>query len=130
MLVHNIKFLLFLILVFISLVYHLYAKPLKIHVIPHTHDDVGWLQTFDDLYYKDQKCVKCILDNMLISLADNPKRTFTYVEMAFFKRWYDEITDKQKLQVKEFIKNGQLEFANGVTILIMAIKVINFLTFN
>ena len=50
---------------------------------------------------------------MLVSLSANPKRTFTYVEMAFFKRWYDEISDAQKLQVKQFIRNGQLEFANG-----------------
>jgi len=88
------------------------SKPLTVHVIPHSHDDVGWLDTMDNYFYK-YKCVKCILDNMVISLTSNPKRTFTYVEISFFKKWYDQINDETKLIVKGLIKNGQLEFSNG-----------------
>ena len=67
-------------------------KELLIHVVCHTHDDPGWIWALDDYYMGTNKCnisVKRILDNMVISLSNNPERKFSYVEMKFFKRWYE-----------------------------------------
>jgi hypothetical protein len=92
------------------------ASSLNVHIIPHTHDDVGWLFTMDQYYSGSNnmgKCVKCILDSMLETLDSDPKRTFTYVEMAFFEKWYVDLDEAKKLKVKKFIKNEQLEFING-----------------
>jgi len=57
--------------------------------------------------------VQYILDSVMYSLAENPDRKFIYVESAFFWRWWNEQTDSKKQQVRDFVKNGQLEFING-----------------
>jgi hypothetical protein len=90
---------------------------INVHVVPHTHDDVGWLFTMDEYYYGNnnmRKCVKCILDSMLKSLVDHPERKFTYVEMAFFEKWFkNDISDEQRKQVRKLIEDKQLEFINA-----------------
>ena len=91
-------------------------KELVIHVVCHTHDDPGWLWTLDDYYMGTDHCkvsVKRILDNMVVSLTNKKDRKFSYVEMSFFKKWYDTQPDKIKQKVKEFIKEGRLEIING-----------------
>jgi lysosomal alpha-mannosidase len=62
---------------------------LMVHLIPHTHDDVGWLKTVDQYYYGSQQQidsggVQYILDNLIPALEKNPERRFVYVEIAFF----------------------------------------------
>ena len=89
---------------------------LIIHVVCHTHDDPGWLWPLDDYYLGTADCkvsVKRILDNMIISLENNPERKFSYVEMCFFKQWYESQTEKIKSKIKSFVEKGRLEFING-----------------
>jgi len=90
-------------------------EKLYIHVIPHTHDDAGWLRTFENYYegINTSNCVKCILNTMLKSLEENPQRTFTYAEMSFFEKWYKDQTEYNKLIIKGFIETKRLEFLGG-----------------
>lgn len=58
-------------------------------------DDVGWLKTVDQYFYGANNTiqnagVQYILDSVIEALADHPDRKFTYVETAFFKRWWDQ----------------------------------------
>eukprot|EP00357_Protocruzia_adherens_P000608 CAMPEP_0115005768 /NCGR_PEP_ID=MMETSP0216-20121206/20086_1 /TAXON_ID=223996 /ORGANISM="Protocruzia adherens, Strain Boccale" /LENGTH=1013 /DNA_ID=CAMNT_0002372193 /DNA_START=50 /DNA_END=3091 /DNA_ORIENTATION=- len=93
-------------------------EKLNIHMLSHTHDDMGWLKTVDQYFYGDKNDiqhagVQYILDTVVRALADNPQRRFVYVEMGFFKRWWDEQDDVIRSLVRGLIKNGQLEFANA-----------------
>merc|ERR1719464_434165 len=71
------------------------AEHLYVHLISHTHDDVGWLKTIDQYYegtdQSDQiATVKLILDTSVEELLKNPDRRFSYVEIKFFSMWWDE----------------------------------------
>mmetsp|Transcript_22531 Transcript_22531/g.50755 ORF Transcript_22531/g.50755 Transcript_22531/m.50755 type:complete len:1065 (-) Transcript_22531:1137-4331(-) len=91
---------------------------LNVHLICHSHDDVGWLKTVDQYYYGANNSiqhagVQYILDTVLDELILNPDRKFTYVEQAFFQRWWTELPDERRMAVRELVEKGQLEFING-----------------
>lgn len=91
---------------------------LNVHLIPHTHDDVGWLKSPDEYFYGDkgniQKAgVQYILDTVIDELAKNPDRRFIYVESSFFYRWWTSRDDSVHQQVQSLVQSGQLEFIGG-----------------
>lgn len=82
--------------------------------VPHSHNDPGWLKTFDQ-YYKDQ--TKSILDNMLEMLPEYQKMTFIWAEISYFAKWYDELkSEDSREMVKTLLDNGQLEIASNKTL--------------
>jgi alpha-mannosidase len=94
------------------------AGKLNVHVVAHTHDDVGWLKTVDQYYVGSNNsiqgaCVQNVLDSMVTALLKDKNRKFIYVEQAFFQRWWRQQSDMIKETVKGFIDSGQLEFING-----------------
>jgi hypothetical protein len=91
---------------------------LNVHIVPHTHDDVGWLKTVDELFLGKRNdiqisAVQHILDSVMNSLSENNDRKFIYVEMAFFSRWWRRQDLSTRSKVIEFVRSGQLEFING-----------------
>ncbi|XP_030835227.1 lysosomal alpha-mannosidase [Strongylocentrotus purpuratus] len=96
------------------------TKPnrVNVHLVPHTHDDVGWLKTVDEYFYGANNSiqhagVQYILDSVISALAKDPGRRFIYVESAFFERWWHQQDEKTQFQVKQFVNDGRLEFING-----------------
>ncbi|XP_021762462.1 alpha-mannosidase At3g26720-like isoform X2 [Chenopodium quinoa] len=94
------------------------AGKINVHLVPHTHDDVGWLKTVDQYYVGANNsirgaCVQNVLDSVVSSLLEDKNRKFIYVEMAFFQRWWRQQSPKLKVKVKELVNSGQLEFING-----------------
>ncbi|KAG0461842.1 hypothetical protein HPP92_020318 [Vanilla planifolia] len=91
---------------------------LNVHLVPHTHDDVGWLKTIDQYYVGSNNsiqgaCVQNVLDSIVVALLKNPQRKFVYVEQAFFQRWWTEQDEATQEVVKKLVDSGQLEFING-----------------
>ncbi|XP_047949898.1 probable alpha-mannosidase At5g13980 isoform X2 [Salvia hispanica] len=91
---------------------------INVHLVPHTHDDVGWLKTVDQYYVGSNNsiqvaCVQNVLDSLIPALLADKNRKFIYVEQAFFQRWWRQQSDGMKDTVKVLVSSGQLEFING-----------------
>ena len=91
---------------------------LQVHLVPHTHDDVGWLKTVDEYFYGSNNSiqhagVQYILDSVIPQLIADPKKRFIYVEIAFFERWWNEQSDKMQADVYKLVQGKRLEFINA-----------------
>ncbi|KDP43185.1 hypothetical protein JCGZ_22737 [Jatropha curcas] len=91
---------------------------LNVHLVAHSHDDVGWLKTIDQYYVGSNNsiqgaCVENVLDSVVASLLRDPNRKFVFAEMAFFQRWWLEQSEETQGQVRKLVDAGQLEFING-----------------
>lgn len=91
---------------------------INVHLIAHTHDDVGWLKTVDEYYYGTRKRyspvgVQFILDSVIPQLLMDRSKRFIYVEMSFFSKWWNEQDEQMKTIVRKLVDEGRLEFING-----------------
>ncbi|KAK1303873.1 hypothetical protein QJS10_CPB11g01988 [Acorus calamus] len=91
---------------------------LNVHLVPHSHDDVGWLKTIDQYYVGSNNsiqgaCVQNVLDSVVVALLKDPNRKFVFAEQAFFQRWWVEQNEKTQEVVRKLVDSGQLEFING-----------------
>jgi lysosomal alpha-mannosidase len=93
-------------------------KRLNVHIVAHTHDDVGWLKTVDQYFYGTKKefsgaGVQYIMDSVVPQLLMDSSKRFIYVEMSFFQKWWEEQDETMRKFVKHLVNEGQLEFING-----------------
>jgi hypothetical protein len=82
--------------------YEPYDEKLIVHLVHHTHDDVGWLKSKKDYFagtgtgYHKNRNVHLILEAVLEALIKDSKRKFSYVEMSYFSTWYNALDDDKK----------------------------------
>ncbi|XP_034939557.1 lysosomal alpha-mannosidase isoform X1 [Chelonus insularis] len=91
---------------------------LNVHLVPHTHDDVGWLKTVDQYFYGSNTSiqragVQYIIDTAIEALKRDPQRKFIYVETAFLWKWWLNQNDAKKAEVRALIDEGRLEIIGG-----------------
>ncbi|KAL6744840.1 hypothetical protein V8C86DRAFT_268715 [Haematococcus lacustris] len=91
---------------------------LNVHLVCHTHDDGGWLKTFDEYYFGSRAdiqvaSVQTILDAVVLALQANPDRKFVYAETGFFSRWWGDQSAGTQDLVRRLVAAGQLDFVNG-----------------
>ncbi|CAI2379380.1 unnamed protein product [Moneuplotes crassus] len=89
-----------------------------VHIIPHSHDDVGWLKTLDQYFWGLREDIQranvyLIIDSAITELTLNPERRYTEVEMAFFMRWWEQQDDAKKETVRNLVNEGRLEIVNA-----------------
>uniref|UniRef100_A0A0K0ELU2 Alpha-mannosidase n=1 Tax=Strongyloides stercoralis TaxID=6248 RepID=A0A0K0ELU2_STRER len=85
-------------------------KKINVFLIPHSHDDPGWLKTFEK-YYNDD--VSKILYGMLEYLSKNNEMKFVYVEMSFFELFYSTLSLSNRQKVKKLLLSEKLEIITG-----------------
>ncbi|KAF5294472.1 hypothetical protein FQR65_LT01598 [Abscondita terminalis] len=91
---------------------------INVHLIAHSHDDVGWLKTVDQYYYGSRSKIQLagvqhIITSVVQALLANPQRKFIQVETAFFYQWWKEQSKERQDDVRRLINNGQLQIAGG-----------------
>jgi len=91
---------------------------INVFLCPHSHDDVGWLKTVDQYATGSNNSIQhantgLTIDTVLSNLLDNPDRTFSYVEQAFFQRWVQDASEQQLSDMTKVVASGQLTFING-----------------
>ena len=81
-----------------------------VHVIPHSHCDAGYRESFQQ-YYDGQ--VHHVIDSMLVALASNSSRKFVWEETSFLSLWWQKATFEQKVLMKRLIDEKRLEMIGG-----------------
>lgn len=91
---------------------------INVHLIPHSHDDVGWLKTVGEYYYGRNDSihnvgVQYIIDSVLQALKRDNKRRYIQVETAFFWEWWKDQNEEKRDVFRTFVNNGQIEMVGG-----------------
>ncbi|KAJ9591912.1 hypothetical protein L9F63_001514, partial [Diploptera punctata] len=94
------------------------SEKLNIHIVPHSHNDLGGKKTTEQYYYGTRNDVQnagvqYIFDTVVQSLEDNADRKFIIVETGYFWKWWMEQDEAKQLQVKTMVNDGRLEFVGG-----------------
>jgi hypothetical protein len=55
------------------------------HVVSHSHDDVGWINTPEEYY---EMKVRTIITSVVNSLLESPSRKFSQAEIYYFEKWW------------------------------------------
>ncbi|KAK7075618.1 hypothetical protein SK128_027789, partial [Halocaridina rubra] len=84
--------------------------PLKVFLMPHSHNDPGWLKTYEEYYFHQ---TSKILHNMIEKLKIHSNMTFIWSEISFLSLWYERAHPTLRQQLKELVSSGRLEIVTG-----------------
>eukprot|EP00048_Salpingoeca_helianthica_P016244 m.231252 g.231252 ORF g.231252 m.231252 type:complete len:935 (-) comp18297_c0_seq1:121-2925(-) len=85
-------------------------KPLEVFIVPHSHCDVGWLQTVEGYY---NSSVHSILNTVVEALDADSSLRFIWSEIKWFQMWWPVQTPQTQETFRRLVRNGQLEFVGA-----------------
>ena len=79
----------------ILLSFFIQINSIKVHIVPHSHWDLGWLFTFEEYFsgmYSAPSNIEVgnvdkIISSVVEELGGNSSKKFIISEVAFIKRW-------------------------------------------
>lgn len=97
------------------------GKPgfLNVHIVPHSHDDPGFLKTVDQYYLGSANDVdpmggvQYIFDTVIDELQRSPQRRYVQSEVSFFHRWWRTQNDDVRSIVRHLIEENRLQIVGG-----------------
>ncbi|KAK9888622.1 hypothetical protein WA026_000851 [Henosepilachna vigintioctopunctata] len=84
--------------------------PLKVIIVPHSHNDPGWLKTFENYFHYNSRQ---IMNHMVAKLQEHKNLTFIWSEMAFLNAWWEEAHPSKQRAMKNLVQSGRLEIVTG-----------------
>lgn len=86
-------------------------KKLHVFVVPHSHNDPGWLMTFEE-YFAAR--TKSILDTIVNSLSEKKTRKFIWAETSYLSLWWKQDSKEMRSKLRHLIvEKKQLEIVTG-----------------
>jgi alpha-mannosidase len=84
--------------------------PLKVIIVPHSHNDPGWLKTFENYFHYVSRQ---IMNHMVAKLQQYKNLTFIWSEVAFLNAWWEEAHPSKQRALRNLVHSGRLEIATG-----------------
>ncbi|KAF7278990.1 hypothetical protein GWI33_007795 [Rhynchophorus ferrugineus] len=84
--------------------------PLKVIIVPHSHNDPGWLKTFESYFHVSSRQ---IMSNMVAKLHEYKNLTFIWSEISFLNSWWEEAHPSKQRALKELVDSRRLEITTG-----------------
>ena len=86
-------------------------KKLHIFVVPHSHNDPGWLMTFEEYFHAR---TKGILDTIVNTLSEKTSRKFIWAETSYLYLWWKQASGNMRNKMRRLIvETKQLEIVTG-----------------
>ena len=92
---------------------------IRVHVAPHSHQDLGWGETYLQCYYGNgpypasTRNVTQIFSLVMAELLADPARRFAEVEQGFFQLFWASSTPAAQADIRGLVARKQLVFLNG-----------------
>ncbi|EDW14126.2 uncharacterized protein Dmoj_GI23509 [Drosophila mojavensis] len=84
--------------------------PLKVIVVPHSHNDPGWLKTFYNYFQSDSRQ---ILNLLVTKMQEYKDMTFIWSEISFLQLWWDQAHPTKQRALKRLVNSGRIEITTG-----------------
>ena len=84
--------------------------PLRVIVMPHSHNDPGWLKTVEGYF---ATATKNIISNMVEKLTENKNMTFIWTEMSYLSMWWEAAEPGPRQKLRALLESGRLEVPTG-----------------
>jgi len=84
--------------------------PLRVIVMPHSHNDPGWLKTVEGYF---ATATKSIITNMVVKLTQHSNMTFIWTEMSYLSMWWEVAQPEMREKMRALLDSGRLEIPTG-----------------